>query len=172
MEDIPHSLIHTTKFNYSSILITIIISWDYLNLSLANEYVGDVTIPTHAIKYNQCCSRRIYQSDCSIHIKLNYLNIWYELIGFYGDRDEGIEGNNGLLDQVKAMEWVHNNIQFFNGDPSKVTIYGHSAGAANVGMHLVSDHTKGNLSNKNINIIENVFWKLQCLCLFLVSIMV
>jgi hypothetical protein len=39
-------------------------------------------------------------------------------------------------------------------------------------MHLVSDHTKGNLSNKNINIIENVFWKLQCLCLFLVSIMV
>jgi carboxylesterase type B len=48
------------------------------------------------------------------------------LIGFYGDRDEGIEGNNGLLDQVKAMEWVHDNIQFFNGDPSKVTIYGHS----------------------------------------------
>ena len=37
----PYNLIFTTKFNDSSILITII-SWDYLNLSLANEYVGDV----------------------------------------------------------------------------------------------------------------------------------
>ena len=30
-----------------------IISCDYLNLSLANEYVGDVTIPTQVNKYNQ-----------------------------------------------------------------------------------------------------------------------
>jgi hypothetical protein len=42
----------TTKFNDSPILITII-SCDYLNLSLANESVGDVTIPTQVIKYNQ-----------------------------------------------------------------------------------------------------------------------
>ena len=45
IEDIPYNLIFTTKCNDSSILIRII-SWDYLNLSLANEYVGDVTIPT------------------------------------------------------------------------------------------------------------------------------
>ncbi len=25
----------------------------YLNLSLANEYVGDVTIPTQVVKYNK-----------------------------------------------------------------------------------------------------------------------
>jgi hypothetical protein len=48
---IPYSLIFTTEVNDSSILITII-SCDYLNLSLANEYVGDVTIPTQVIKYN------------------------------------------------------------------------------------------------------------------------
>jgi hypothetical protein len=30
-----------------------IISCDYLNLSLENEYVGDVTIPTQVIEYNQ-----------------------------------------------------------------------------------------------------------------------
>ena len=42
----------TTKFNDSSILITTI-SCDYLNLSLENEYVDDVTIPTQIIKYNQ-----------------------------------------------------------------------------------------------------------------------
>jgi hypothetical protein len=43
-EHIPYNLIFTTKFIASSIFITII-SWDFLNLSLANEYVGDVTIP-------------------------------------------------------------------------------------------------------------------------------
>ena len=45
---IPYNLILATKRNDSSILITII-SWDYLNLSLANEYVGDITIPTLVI---------------------------------------------------------------------------------------------------------------------------
>ena len=69
--NIPYNLIFTTKFYDSLILITII-SCDYLNLSLANEYVGDVTIPTQVIKYNQFFSRRISQSDCSICIKLNY----------------------------------------------------------------------------------------------------
>jgi hypothetical protein len=52
ISNIPYKLIFTTKFIDSSILITII-SCDYLNLSLANEYVGDVTIPTQIIKYNQ-----------------------------------------------------------------------------------------------------------------------
>ena len=45
-----------------------IISWDYLYLS--KKYVGDVTIPTQVIKYNQRCSRWLSQTDCSIHIKL------------------------------------------------------------------------------------------------------
>ena len=48
----PYNLIFTTKFNNSSILITII-SCDYLNLSLADEHVGDVTIPIQVIEYNQ-----------------------------------------------------------------------------------------------------------------------
>jgi hypothetical protein len=62
-------LIFATKFNESSILITII-SWDYLHLSLANEYIGDVTMPTQIIKYNQCYCRWISQLDCSIHMKM------------------------------------------------------------------------------------------------------
>ena len=38
-----------------------------------NIYVGDVKIPTQVIKYNQCFSNRISQSDCRIHIIFNYL---------------------------------------------------------------------------------------------------
>jgi hypothetical protein len=45
---------------------------NFLNLSLANEYVDDITILTQVIKYHQIFSIRISQSDCSIHIKLNY----------------------------------------------------------------------------------------------------
>jgi hypothetical protein len=52
ISNIPYNLIFTAKFNDSSILITII-SCDYLNLSLADEHVGDVTIPTQVIEYNQ-----------------------------------------------------------------------------------------------------------------------
>ena len=52
ISNIPHNSIFTTKFNDSSILITII-SCDYLNLSLADEHVGYVTIPTQVIEYNQ-----------------------------------------------------------------------------------------------------------------------
>jgi hypothetical protein len=54
----------TTKFNDSSILITII-SCDYLNLSLADEHVGDVTIPTQVIEYNQ----NFLQADQPIRLK-------------------------------------------------------------------------------------------------------
>ena len=52
ISNIPYNLILATQFNDSSILITII-SCDYLNLSLADEHVADVTIPTQLIEYNQ-----------------------------------------------------------------------------------------------------------------------
>lgn len=47
-------------------------------------------------------------------------------------------GNLGLHDQRLALQWVQDHISHFGGDPSKVTIWGSSAGAISVGMHLVS----------------------------------
>ena len=52
ISNIPYNLIFTTKFNDSSILITII-SCDYLNFSLVDEHVSNVTIPTQVNEYNQ-----------------------------------------------------------------------------------------------------------------------
>jgi hypothetical protein len=42
---------------------------------MATEYVGDVTIPTQVIKYKQFFFRRFNQSDCHIHITLNYMEL-------------------------------------------------------------------------------------------------
>ena len=49
----------------------------------------------------------------------------------------GGTGNYGILDQRAAMEWTHENIAAFGGDPEHVYIVGQSAGANSVSNHLV-----------------------------------
>ncbi len=52
-------------------------------------------------------------------------------------------GNYGTLDNIEALRWVKRNIAAFGGDPGKVTIFGESAGGANVYALLLSPVATG-----------------------------
>ncbi|KZV98696.1 alpha/beta-hydrolase [Exidia glandulosa HHB12029] len=73
------------------------------------------------------------------------LSVYYRLsaIGFLATpelADPAVgDLNVGFLDQVEALRWVQKNIRAFGGDPSRVTIDGHSAGASSAELHLVAN---------------------------------
>lgn len=59
------------------------------------------------------------------------------------DASDGGAGNFGLHDQRIALEWVRDNARAFGGDPDAVTIFGESAGAVSVEVHVASPRSAG-----------------------------
>jgi para-nitrobenzyl esterase len=61
----------------------------------------------------------------------------------YSTTDRPISSNLGLRDQVASLRWVQDNIAAFGGDPSRVTIFGESAGGGAVTTLFATPSAKG-----------------------------
>jgi para-nitrobenzyl esterase len=59
------------------------------------------------------------------------------------ERSEKISGNYGSLDQIAMLQWIHRNIAAFGGDPSRVFLFGTSAGGGNICALMTSPLSRG-----------------------------
>jgi para-nitrobenzyl esterase len=63
--------------------------------------------------------------------------------GLSAESPRHASGNQGLLDQTAALQWVRRNITAFGGDPGRVTIAGESAGSVSVSAQMASPLARG-----------------------------
>lgn len=69
---------------------------------------------------------------------INYrVDIWGW--GYGREMADALAANNGLRDQILALQWVRENIAAFGGDPTRVTVFGQSAGAISIASLLLNE---------------------------------
>ena len=78
---------------------------------------------------------------CSVNHRLNAFG--FSDLSVVGGEKYKLSGNVGALDMVAALEWIHENIANFGGDPENVTIIGQSGGGAKVCVLASMPQAKG-----------------------------
>lgn len=100
---------------------------------------------------NGATSSPAYSGEVLAKKGVVYVSIAYRLgvLGFLAhpgltaENPRHVSGNYGLLDQIEGLKWVQANIAAFGGDPTKVTVFGESAGGMAVSMLAASPLAKG-----------------------------
>jgi carboxylesterase type B len=77
------------------------------------------------------------------------LNYRLGALGFMVSSSDGLLGNFGVMDQRAALHWIKDNIRRFGGDSDNITLFGESAGAVMLGLHLMMEGA-GKLFHKAI----------------------
>ena len=78
-------------------------------------------------------ARRLAQEERVVVVTVNYR---LGALGFMVSSELGLYGNYGLMDQRAALHFVKRRIETFGGDPNSITLFGESAGAVMIGLHL------------------------------------
>lgn len=73
---------------------------------------------------------QFYGADFFIekHMILVTINYRLGIFGFLSLNSRDYSGNMGLKDQRIALKWIYENIDYFNGDKNKITVFGQSVG--------------------------------------------
>ena len=76
--------------------------------------------------------------------KVVVVTINYRLgaLGFLSTGDHYAPGNYGLLDMAMALKWVYDNVNSFQGDRERITVFGPGAGAASAGLLAIMPRSK------------------------------
>ena len=129
---------YTKKFTYSEDCLYLDVYTPNVKLSLP------VLVYIHGGSYNGGAAITFPSDILALH-GVVVVVIQYRLgpFGFLTTGDSAAPGNFGMLDQVEALKWVKDNVEHFGGDPSQVTIFGESAGATSVTLHLLSPLSDG-----------------------------
>ncbi|XP_031777907.1 fatty acyl-CoA hydrolase precursor, medium chain [Nasonia vitripennis] len=122
--------------------------------------------------------------DASVFVtkqKVLVVTVAYRLniLGFFTTTDAEAPGNYGMLDQIAALDWVKRYIELFDGSPKNIVIYGHSAGAISVSLHMMSPLSRAKFSKaiamsgdainsvrtpqEELPVVDQVAYKFGCL---------
>lgn len=99
-----------------------------------------------ALYDGQALSERGHVAIVTINYRLGAFG-WLSHPSFAPDEAPARTGNYGALDQVFALAWVKENIAAFGGDPSRVMVFGESAGGQNTCLMLTTPLAKGLFSS-------------------------
>lgn len=86
------------------------------------------------MSFRNLCTRDVVV--CVIQYRLG-------LLGFLSTGTDECPGNFGLWDQLEAFKWIKANLSGFGGDPSNITAFGQSAGAASIDLLSISPYGRG-----------------------------
>ena len=78
-------------------------------------------------------------------VTLNYrLGVlgWLVHPALAGDMPDNPAANYGLMDQIAALRWIHDNAAAFGGDPDNVTLFGAGAGATSIALLMLSEQAR------------------------------
>ncbi|KIJ10879.1 hypothetical protein PAXINDRAFT_16162 [Paxillus involutus ATCC 200175] len=123
-------------------------SWDRVRASSVSLKLAIFSATAHGLACSQQATEIPIVSGLPTET-LDYLTLFsnsivatpfaaFGLLASQEVKDAGV-GNLGLRDQRLALYWIQKYICAFGGDPPKVTIWGESAGAVSVALHMVTN---------------------------------